>query len=92
VLDGRRTPVDFYGIRRSDVARFFHTHVVYSGFDAALRGPFGGLRDVHTLSIVALSHDRRATYKPQAVLHFAVKPGLGLPLPPYANMLAGVNH
>ena len=91
-LDGKRMPVDFYGILRGDVARLFdRRRVLYSGFDVVLRGPFNGSR-VHRLSIVAVSRDGRGVFEPRPVIWFVVQPNLRLPLPPLANVLFGGDH
>jgi hypothetical protein len=80
-LDGRYLPDVFYGIRRQDVASFFHNkRLVYSGFEVAFPVPACPVCR-HTLSIGALASDRESYYQPNLTISFVVMRHARRPLP-----------
>lgn len=68
-VDGRLVPA-FYGELRDDVRKFFGGDVGLSGFEASFAPERG--RQVHDLSLIALSPDRRRAYRATSPVTFRV--------------------
>ena len=72
LIDGRAYPA-FYGVKRNDVASFFHrdayAHAGYVSWVVTGRlapGP-------HTFAVMALSHDRRRAFAPTEPLDIQIR-------------------
>jgi len=62
ILDGKPYPVR-YGSRRADVAMYFHTRAyLHGGFSRQL-WPLRLTRGTHTISVIAVSNDRRRAWR-----------------------------